>query len=330
MTTVSLPQELQLEVTGACNLRCRMCLVRYRPPVDRVRGSMSFEEFRRAVDAVPDLRRVTLQGLGEPLLAPDLGRMLAYARERGIDVGFNTNATVLTRERAAMLVDAAPAWLHVSVDGARPETYEAIRDGARFETVVRNIRGLVDEMRRRGATRPSLCVVFVAQRSNVADLPDLVRLVADWGIPNLRVQNLSHDFSDTDGGDAWVRIRSYTATETLWDRDPAVQAVFAEAARVAAEVGVDLRLPDEPAAEPRAPGSPGCDWPWRATYVTYDGKVQPCCMVMGSERAVLGDLGTDDLGAVWSGDAYAAFRERLLGDNPPAVCRGCSVYRGVF
>lgn len=25
-----LPRELQIEVTGACNLACRMCLVRYR------------------------------------------------------------------------------------------------------------------------------------------------------------------------------------------------------------------------------------------------------------------------------------------------------------
>ena len=69
-----LPDELQLEVTGACNLRCRMCLVSYRPELSRSEGALSFETFRSLVDGNPRLRRVTLQGLGEPLLAPDLDR----------------------------------------------------------------------------------------------------------------------------------------------------------------------------------------------------------------------------------------------------------------
>lgn len=35
-------RRLQLEVTGACNLRCRMCLVRYRPRLEarRVAGEL--------------------------------------------------------------------------------------------------------------------------------------------------------------------------------------------------------------------------------------------------------------------------------------------------
>src|SRR4051812_167080 len=101
-----LPRELQVEVTAACNLRCHMCLVRYRPPVDRVHGSMSFDRFRATVDALPVLEKVTLQGLGEPLLVPDLLQMVAYASARGARVGFNTNGTLLTREKATQLVEA--------------------------------------------------------------------------------------------------------------------------------------------------------------------------------------------------------------------------------
>lgn len=77
------PRELQLEVTAACNLKCRMCLVRYRPPVNRLAGSMSFDTFRTIVDDLPELERVTLQGLGEPLLNPDLVTMVRYASRRG-------------------------------------------------------------------------------------------------------------------------------------------------------------------------------------------------------------------------------------------------------
>jgi MoaA/NifB/PqqE/SkfB family radical SAM enzyme len=31
----ALPRHLQVEVSSACNLSCAMCLVRYRPPVNR-------------------------------------------------------------------------------------------------------------------------------------------------------------------------------------------------------------------------------------------------------------------------------------------------------
>jgi len=53
-------------------------------------------------------------------------------------------------------------------------------------------------------------------------------------------------------------------------------------------------------------------------------------MIMGSDRALLGDLRTDDFPTIWTGERYREFRTALLGDHPPEVCRGCSLYRGTF
>jgi MoaA/NifB/PqqE/SkfB family radical SAM enzyme len=72
MQAPPLPQHLQVEVSGACNLRCRMCLVRYAPAIGRREGALAYEDYLELVDALPDLRRLTLQGLGEPLLSPHL------------------------------------------------------------------------------------------------------------------------------------------------------------------------------------------------------------------------------------------------------------------
>jgi hypothetical protein len=33
---------------------------------------------------------------------------------------------------------------------------------------------------------------------------------------------------------------------------------------------------------------------------------------------------------IWNGAAYEEFRRRLDSDNPPEICRSCSVYRGTF
>lgn len=327
-----LPRELQVEVTGACNLACRMCLVRYRPKIGRKAGAMCFHVFRSIVDDLPGLETLTLQGLGEPLLAPDLERMVEYASARGVRCGLNTNATLLTRVRAERLIDDGLDWLHVSLDGATAETYESIRDGSDFERVRRNVAGLVAARRERRSDRPRLSLVFVAMRRNVHELPDVVRLAHDWDVERLYVQNLSHTFSDTVPFGSYAEIRRYAAEEALFFDPERARRSFATAAEAAAELAVDLRLPrlEPPRRALREAGTPGCHWPFEAAYVTHRGGVQPCCMVMGADRAVLGDASTDGFRAVWHDRAYREFRAALLTDEPPEVCAGCSLYRGVF
>lgn len=331
MTSPALPSHLQIEVTSACNLRCRMCLVRYAPAVNKAEGAIPYELFTKIVDDDPALEVVTLQGLGEPLLHPRIVDMVGYLTARGIRCGFSTNATLLTPTRAAALIDAGIGWLHVSLDGATPDVYEGVRDGGRFDVAVSNLRGLVAAKRSHGGGDPRIEVTFVAMRSNLGDLPALVRLVAGiGGIDRIRVQNLSHTFDDTDPAGRYAEIRAFAADEALFGGDDRerTELTFAAAARLAEALGVTLRLPTNDIAPP--PQRPGCSWPFEAAYVTSRGRVQPCCMVMGDDRATLGDLRERSFAGVWSSPAYDDFRSRLLADDPPEVCRGCSMYRGVF
>ena len=331
-----LPRMLQVEVTGACNLRCRMCIVRYRPGLDRT-ASMSFASFRHLLDALPDVAEVRLQGIGEPLMAPDIVDMVAYASARGISAGFNTNATLLTRRMGARLLDAGLDWLCISLDGASKETYEFVRDRARWEVVERNVAGFVALTRARGAASPRLSLVMVLMRRNLHELPALVRRAAGWGISSIFVQGLSHDFSDAPT-DAYAAISDYVGEQSIASLAASeVEAVFAEARALAEREGVDLRLPHLPASEGRSTpltvaGVPvGCDWPWQGAYVTYDGTVKPCCMVMGSERARMGNLRDASFAEIWEGEELQRFRAGLLpGSTPHPVCLGCALYRGTF
>ena len=334
-----LPEELQVEVTGACNLRCRMCLVRYAPAVGRREGALDLEQFLELVDSIPQLRKLTLQGLGEPLLSPHLFEMVEYATARAIEVGFNTNGTLLHRATANRLIAARLSWLHISLDGATPATYEDVRHGpglrpqaGQFERVVANLRGLIDARRAAGSTTPRVHVVFVAMRRNIGELERLVELAAEIGVDELFVQNLSHDFGEVADSPLYREMHGYVEEEALFGRHTkAAEQAFERAGARAAQLGLALRLPrleERPAA--RRPGEPGCSWPWDSAYVTHRGEVQPCCMVMGSDRARLGNLDADRFDEVWRGAPYREFRERLLSDDPPEVCRGCSLYRGLF
>ena len=155
---------------------------------------------------------------------------------------------------------------------------------------------------------------------------------ADIGVDSVWVQNLSHDFGDASAESRYRRLQEYVGEEALFQPgDGRGAEAFDLAARRAREVGLPLRLPrlvQRP--DRRGDHEPGCSWPWDSAYVTHRGEVQPCCMVMGSDRATLGNLQTERFPEIWRGEVYRDFRERLLGDDPPDVCRGCSLYRGLF
>jgi MoaA/NifB/PqqE/SkfB family radical SAM enzyme len=273
LTQPPLPEKLQVEVTAACNLRCRMCIVRYRPPYSRS-ASMSFEQFRPLLDALPTVRELALQGIGEPLMAPDLYNMIAYASARGIHVEFNSNATLLTRWAGERLIDAGLGALHISLDGATPETYEFVRDQSRFALVERNISGFVELLRERGMDRPALSLVMVVMRRNLHELSAIVEQAVRWGIPEVFVQNLSHDFSDVPR-EAYESIAAYVQEQSVLTLPhEEVDEVYAHARETAAREGVTLRLPRvEERPEPvQFAGEPvGCDWPFRGGYALLHG-----------------------------------------------------------
>jgi radical SAM protein with 4Fe4S-binding SPASM domain len=318
-------------VTGACNLRCKMCLVSYRPELSKSEGALDYEDYVALLDELPGLRRLTLQGLGEPLLSPHIFDMVEQGTIRGIEVGFNTNGMLLTTARSSRLVEAGLAWLHVSLDGATATTYEAIRGRGRFAKVVGNLEALVAARRSAGSDVPRVQLNFVAMRMNFRELPALVTMAADIGVDRLWVQNLAHSFDDTDPAGSYREIRLFADQEALRAGDDAL-TVFEGVRALAAERGLEVRLPSHGGSDPE-PGrddAPGCTWPWDSAYVTHDGSVQPCCMVMGSDRVSMGRLGDRSFAEIWNGEDYREFRAGLLGGRPPAVCRGCSVYRGRF
>lgn len=330
-----LPRYVQVEPVGQCNLRCRMCPIQFRkdgPPYGPP-AFMPFATFTRLVDEFEGVEELHLQGLGEPMMHPRFFDMVAHAATRGIAVSTNSNLTLLTERGATRCVTSGLAWLHVSIDGATAPTYEAIRVRARFDRVVRNVERIVAARRRLGSSTPRLRLVAVAMRRNLSELPDLVRLARRLEVEAMFVQHLSHDFGESSLPAHYRPMREFVDAETLLGEDPArVEACFAEARAAAAEVGVALRLP-RTAPRPHPPGTPGrarCDWPFTGAYVSYDGLAMPCCMVATPDRIHFGSMARSGVRAVWESAAYAAFRTRLDSDDPPEVCRSCSLYAGTF
>jgi MoaA/NifB/PqqE/SkfB family radical SAM enzyme len=144
-TAVPLPSFVQIEPVGQCNLRCQMCPIQFRTdgPPNGPPAFMPFDTFTRLVDQFPAMAELQLQGLGEPMMHPHFFDMVRYAAARGIEVSTNSNLTLLTPARAERLIQSGLSRLHVSIDGATPETYERIRVRSRWQKVVDNLEGLI-------------------------------------------------------------------------------------------------------------------------------------------------------------------------------------------
>ncbi|HEY1329710.1 MAG TPA: radical SAM protein [Casimicrobiaceae bacterium] len=328
----ALPQFVQIEPVGQCNLRCQMCAIQFRrdgPPHGPL-AFMPFETFTGLVDAFPGLRELHLQGLGEPTMHPRFFDMVAYATGRAIRVSTNSNLTLWSERRARLCIESGLAALSVSLDAADAAIFERIRKGAHFGKVLRNLRRV---MAARAAARSPMAVriVMVLMKQNLADLPNLVRLAAAEGVPEVFVQHLCHDFEERTLPSEYKPIRSFIHDETLDRAAPAfVEQTFAAARAAAQETGVRLRLPRLSGTPAPRPAPPRCDWPWRGSYISYRGDAMPCCMVGTPDRASFGNMARDGVQAVWHNAAYREFRERLASPEPPAICRSCSLYRGTF
>jgi radical SAM protein with 4Fe4S-binding SPASM domain len=136
------PTVLAIEVSSLCNLKCKMCFQNSEKFASRVsRGLMSFELFCKIIDEakIYGLKSIVIASRGEPLLNPELPKMIAYAKANGIlDVKLNTNALLLTEKIAEALLRSRVDTIVFSVDSTDAELYRAIR-GADIELAKRNI-----------------------------------------------------------------------------------------------------------------------------------------------------------------------------------------------
>lgn len=159
------PLHLDIETTCLCNLHCPFCATSYEPIGGR--GFMSFETFKKIMDEGAEYGLCAIKlnsgGRGEPLLNKLLPEMVAYAKTKGImDVYFNTNATMLSRDIGEKLIQAGLDRLSISLEGTNAEVYEKYRVGASFERVLKNIKEFIKRRDEMNVEKPLVRIQTIA------------------------------------------------------------------------------------------------------------------------------------------------------------------------
>ncbi|NMC74061.1 MAG: radical SAM/SPASM family putative metalloenzyme maturase [Geobacteraceae bacterium] len=177
------PSKLFVEITTRCNLACGMC-VKQSPGSGILTGDMSREVFLSLLPAFPKIRSLILNGIGEPLLHPELVEFIRIAKrvmpKDGV-VGFQTNGILLNDALAESLVQAGLDRICLSLDSVCRDTFARIRSGGDVEDLRKAFRSLAAAREKNPGSPLRVGVEYVVMRDNLHQLPEVLRWAASLG-----------------------------------------------------------------------------------------------------------------------------------------------------
>lgn len=174
------PRNVTLTLNYLCNQRCVMCQIKDHM-FDKAHQITPFE-VKKIIDEMAELKipDLVLTG-GEPFLYEGIFEIIDYAKSKGIKTIMMTNA-FFEKEVAKKVVDARPDHLQISMDGSRPDIYDAIRGSAgAFNIVIDNIKRFVER-------RLSVALTTTITGGNFMDLVNIARLAQGLGTKRLALR----------------------------------------------------------------------------------------------------------------------------------------------
>lgn len=301
----SYPRRLVLELTNACNMNCVMCgrnAAQFKPTV------FDMEVFHSLEPIMDDIEEVTLMGWGEPTIHPHFTEMLAAIDKHSARKYFCTNGMRLKSLKKAIF-DYHVDVFAVSLDGASAATNDRIRVGSDFAEITQQLREIEQIKQANHLKYPWINFVFCAMQQNLHELPDMVRLAADLQIDEVKVVYLT-------------AFSPELAREILWGCEKQTAEVFAQAAELAEELGIQLKLPHligRDVAGDRHHKE--CFVAWRDFFLGSDELVRPC---MSTPVQFFRYNKEKDFMAMWNDEQYQRYR-RIVNDEQAmdAPCKRC-------
>jgi MoaA/NifB/PqqE/SkfB family radical SAM enzyme len=244
------PRAVDIDSVWYCNINCVMCS---HKNIQLGHKELAPREFQRILQALPKLKYVNFIGLGEPLANPHFFELLDLAASKKIKVIITTNATLWNEANIKRIRDNI-AQIIVSIDSPHKEGFESLRPGAKFESLIENLKRIKGLKK-----RIDLRIQAVLMQENIKDLPDLIELAHSLGIKHVA---LLHILSlDRTNDQRFLRFTQGAA------------AYLKRAERLAKEYKIELlSRPLEPQMRP-------CREPWLLPFIGINGDIYPCCFI---------------------------------------------------
>jgi len=283
------PIYMEASPAGACNHRCVFCsldFMGYQPRyLDREVFLARIEELGRL-----GLKSLMFGGEGEPLLHKHIADFNDRAGASGMDTAFTTNGVLLREDLARRLLPRT-AWIKVSLNAGRAETYAAIHRTTPedFDKVIANLAAAA-RLRRQEGLRCTLGAQMILLPENAGEATTLAAIARDIGLDYLVVKPYSqHPQSRTE------RYKDIRYAEHLHLREK-LQAFNSDQFHVVFRVRAMQKWDRRRRDSQRCLALPF----W--SYLDAAGNVWGCSMFLGDERFYYGNIGEESFESIWKGE----------------------------
>jgi len=190
----STPMAVNWNLTSSCNFRCVHCL--YNNTEYSNANDLSAKEAMALTEELINDFGVTFVILtgGEIFMRKDTMDIIRTLKRNNVAVRLLTNAALLNDEIIDELSEIFNPYvdsIHISLDGAKSETYEKIRGTKFFDKIVHNIKKLTDK-------NVKVLTVCTVNKINYDEVVDIYKLSVDLGVysfisGNMIIHNPGHE-----------------------------------------------------------------------------------------------------------------------------------------
>ena len=297
------PSVIKIEVTTHCNLRCPLCF-KGAGMMTRPQGHMNMSVFKKVIDqAGGHCTEVTLTNFGENFLNNNIYEMISYAKAKHIkNVSTFSNFLTVSRQNIAEIVSSGLDEIVISLDGIDQGTYEKFRVGGNVNTVINNLKLLIEEKKKRGSKKPFVEVQCLLTKDTEGKIGKINSFLTDLGPDSVAFKALFlyiRDFNRLTKNDLDKAYRFLPKQEQL-------RVYKLDNNRINWRWPINVK---------------SCIDPWRSITVTWDGKIIPCCFDWDAEYS-MGDITKEHFSQIWNGAKYRKLRSDFLSGNLE-LCKNC-------
>ena len=323
------PYKMKIESTNICNTNCQLCPTGIGLQ-GRQKGKMSFEQYKKLINQFRRyLTSLDLSMWGDPLIVPDIYRMIKYAHDRGVwtYISSNLHAFKPNKGHAEQLINSGLDMLTCSLHGASQETFEIYQPGKKFDEAIEKIKCIIDTRTRLRSTTPDIQLNFVVTRHNEHEkqafqkLANKLGATAVFSSPALNVRFLGQNKKLQSLRLAPDLIEKKT-TQYLLEWLPNNSDYVLQPYR-------NMLRGNTNTSQFNGHKPMDCSWPWRQSVINWDGQVVTCCGSFDPKEDI-GNIFEQPFAKIWNNAKYRmarrSFKHKITDeqakDNPCANCPG--------
>lgn len=308
----NLPTHIQIEPTVRCNLNCAAC-TRKQVIQSYKKLDLSLEEIDQILSYLPNLKSIKLQGLGEPLLHPNISEVLQKFKQNGIKIWTISNGTLFLQEKYRNLVLNYISDIAVSFDSVDKEKFKELRGGADMNKVLEGIRLLIKD-RDQKKLDTAIGLNLVVSDQNYLELCRLGDLAIDLNVDYVTMGNIENWMIPGEFGYECSISFVKKARQYSKEIDRGISKLRFKLLKKGILFGYKNR-------EKRL-GK--CAWPFNSMLITVEGLVTPCCIRMHSAHSFGNIFENKSIAEIWNSKIYRGFRKsHMAKDNSNLMCRDC-------